>query len=80
MPPRLESTAEFRMNRPRVADDFPTIRARLAELRRERESAQAAERELQRDSQTRRGRDVRWPPSENREGPGPVRRLGQARS
>jgi hypothetical protein len=28
------------MNRPRAADDFATIRARLEELRREREAAQ----------------------------------------
>ena len=29
------------MNRPRTADDFATIRARMEELRRERETAQA---------------------------------------
>ena len=29
------------MNRPRAADDFVTIRARLKELRREREATQA---------------------------------------
>jgi len=37
------------VNRPRAADDFPTIRARLEELRREREVAQAAEGELKSD-------------------------------
>src|SRR5215469_6935611 len=31
------------MNRPRAADDFAAIRARMVELRRERERAEAAE-------------------------------------
>ena len=31
------------MNRPRTADDFATIRARMEELRREREGAERAE-------------------------------------
>ena len=34
------------MTRPRVADDFATIRARLEDLRRERELAHASESEL----------------------------------
>ena len=34
------------VNRPRAADDFATIRARMEELRREREGAHAAENEL----------------------------------
>jgi hypothetical protein len=34
------------VNRPRAADDFATIRARLEELRREREAMHAAECEL----------------------------------
>ena len=34
------------MTRPRAADDFATIRARLDELRREREAAHASESEL----------------------------------
>jgi hypothetical protein len=37
------------MNRPRAADDFATIRARMEVLRREREVAQAAEGELKPD-------------------------------
>ena len=37
------------MIRPRAADDFATIRARMVELRRERERAEAAESELQGD-------------------------------
>ena len=36
------------MNRPRSADDFATIRARMKELRREREQAEAAEGDLDR--------------------------------
>jgi hypothetical protein len=50
------------VNRPRAADDFATIRARMEELRREREVAQAAEGELKSDPY--RARNVRWPPSE----------------
>ena len=38
------------MTRTRAADDFATIRARLEELRREREGAQATESDLHRDS------------------------------
>jgi hypothetical protein len=37
------------MNRPRAADDFATIRARMEELRREREAVRATEGELQSD-------------------------------
>jgi hypothetical protein len=37
------------VTRPRAADDFATIRARMVELRREREGAPAAECDLQRD-------------------------------
>ena len=52
------------MTRTRAADDFATIRARMEELRRERETGQAAECELQRAPQTYRARDVRWRASE----------------
>ena len=52
------------MNRPRAADDFAAIRTRMEELRREREGAQAAESDLQRDPPTHRTRAVRWPPSD----------------
>jgi hypothetical protein len=38
------------VTRPRAADDFATIRARMEELRREREGAQATESNSQRDS------------------------------
>jgi hypothetical protein len=57
------------VNRPRAADDFATIRARLEELRRERERAEAADSELQRKRQTYRGRDVQWSPGEVDVGP-----------
>jgi hypothetical protein len=55
---------EADVNRPRAADDFATIRARMEELRREREGAQAAESDLQRDAPTHRARTARWQPSE----------------
>ena len=68
------------MNRPRAADDFATIRARMEELRRERASAHAVESELERDLAIRRARSVRWPPSELSTGPGSVRQSGPIRS
>src|SRR5262249_10508423 len=37
------------VNRPRAADDFATIRARMEELRHEREGTEATDNELQRD-------------------------------
>jgi hypothetical protein len=52
------------MAQTRAADDFATIRARLEKLRREREGAQAAESDLQRELPIHRTRAVRWPPSE----------------
>ena len=44
------------MNRPRAADDFATIRARLEELRREREAAQAPKSKAQSDGKMRLAR------------------------
>jgi hypothetical protein len=41
------------MTQPRAADDFATIRARMKQLRRERERAEAAESELQSDPPVR---------------------------
>jgi hypothetical protein len=41
------------MNRPRAADDFATIRARMEELRRERGAAQAPPSDMQREVPTR---------------------------
>jgi hypothetical protein len=66
------------VTRPRAADDFATIRARMEELRREREGAHAAEGE--RDLAMRRARSVRWPPSEISSGAGRVRQSGPIRS
>ena len=61
------------VNRPRAADDFATVRARIEELRRQREGAQATESDLQRDLPMHRARTVRWTPSEIGAGPGRVR-------
>jgi hypothetical protein len=61
------------VNRPRAADDFAAIRARMEELRREREGAHASERSSHLDPLVRRGRIERWSPGENTAGPGPVR-------
>ncbi|MBV8891288.1 MAG: hypothetical protein JO266_04825 [Acidobacteria bacterium] len=68
------------MNRPRAADDFATIRARMEELRQEREGAHAAKNELERDLPMRQARSVRWPPSGINTGPGRVRQSGPIRS
>ena len=64
------------MNQPRAADDFATIRARMKELRLEREQAEAAESELDGDPPTHRARSVRSPPSDISEEPGRVHRAG----
>jgi hypothetical protein len=67
------------VNRPRAADDFAAIRARMEELRREREGTKPRE-EVQRDPPLPRGGSIRWPPSEIGEGPGRVRQSGPIRS
>jgi hypothetical protein len=67
------------MSRPRAADDFATIRARMEELRRESERPQAPESEVQRDPPMHRARSERWPPSEIGAGPGRVRQSGPIR-
>ena len=64
------------MNRPRAADDFATIRARMKELRREREGAEAADSVRQRDAPMPRGRSICWPLPESSDGPGRVRQPG----
>lgn len=48
------------MTQPRVADDFAMIRARMKELRRERERAEATESELQSDPPARPARIGYW--------------------
>src|SRR5260370_31009745 len=57
------------VTRPRAADDFGTIRARMEELRREREGPQATENDLQRDPPLHSTRSLTavWP--------GKIRRL-----
>jgi hypothetical protein len=67
------------MTRPRAADDFATIRARMQELRRERDGAHAAESDLQRDQPIYRPRGARWPASEFSQEPGRVRQSGPVR-
>ena len=62
------------MNRPRAADDFATIRARVEELRREREGA--SERNLQLNPSVRRGGTEPWSPREISTEPGRVRQAG----
>jgi hypothetical protein len=64
------------VDRLRAADDFATIRARMKELRRERERTQAAEIELQGDPPGGRSRTDCWPPGEVGAGPGRVRQSG----
>jgi hypothetical protein len=67
------------VNRPRAADDFATIRARIEGLRREREGAKPSEKEAPRDPPVLRGGAIRWPPSEIGSGPGRVRPFGPLR-
>jgi hypothetical protein len=64
------------VTRPRAADDFATIRARMEELRREREGAQATESDLQRDSPLHRARSLRWPSPDLGAGLGRARQSG----
>jgi hypothetical protein len=67
------------VDRPRAADDFATIRARLEELRREREDAHAAESGLRQDPATNRSRSVRAGLFEMSAGAGRVRQSGPIR-
>ena len=67
------------VNRPRAADDFAIIRARMEQLRREREGAQAADSDLQWDSPAHRARAGRWPPSESDAELGRLRQSGSGR-
>jgi hypothetical protein len=64
------------MTRPRAADDFAPIRARMKELRLERERAEAAESELEGDPPPHRARSVRRPSPEISEAPGRVHQPG----
>jgi hypothetical protein len=64
------------VNQPRAADDFATIRARMEELRREREPTNPPDNDAQRDPPMPRPNAIRWPPSETSAGP---RRVRQSR-
>ena len=65
------------MTQPRAADNFAAICARMKELRRQRERAEAAEIESRGDPPRGHGRTDRWPPGEISAGPG---RVGQSGS
>jgi hypothetical protein len=60
------------VNGPRAADDFATIRARLEELRREREQANPCGKNVQPDLPLPRDGNIRWPLSDTNAGPGRV--------
>ena len=64
------------MTRPRAADDFATIRARMDELRRERETVYPPDREVQSDPPMRSTRNGYWSQREVGAGPGRVRQSG----
>ena len=64
------------MNRPRAADDFVATRARMEELRREREGTEPSDKDAQRDPPMPRPNAIRWLPSETSFGPGRVRQSG----
>jgi hypothetical protein len=67
------------VNRPRAADDFVTIRARMEELRCERERAEASECDLQGDAPARSARIGYWSQREISGAPGQVRQPGPIR-
>jgi hypothetical protein len=68
------------VNRPRAADDFATIRARMEELRRERELAQAPPSDLPPDPPQRYTRYAYGSQREISAPPGQVRQSGPTRS
>jgi len=64
------------VNRPRAADDFETIRARMEELRREREAEQASGSEAKSDPPMRSNRNGYWSQQQISAGPGRARQSG----
>jgi hypothetical protein len=64
------------VTRPRAADDFATIRARMEDLRRERERAHASDSDLLSDPPVGRGRTDRWTPGGISATAGRVRQSG----
>jgi hypothetical protein len=79
-PPKVDKWKGGNVTRPRAADDFATIRARIEELRRERDAAQVVEADVQREPRTYRGGDVHWSSGEAGAGLGRVRQSGQVRN
>ena len=63
------------MTRPRAADDCPAIRARMEELRRERQRTQAAQKGIAAEPAVRRDRTERFPSEKISAGSG---RVGQS--
>ena len=62
------------VSRPRTADDFAAIRARMEELRRERVEVEATKADTRSDPPMRARRSVHWPDVDPRAGPGsPIR-------
>jgi hypothetical protein len=69
------------VTRPRAADDFATIRARMEELRREQEAAHTMEGEMQSDPTERHARNAYSSQREIRPVPGwAARQSGPIRS
>ena len=60
------------MDRPRAADDFATIRARMDELSRERGRAKLSNEDVRRDASMPRGGSIRWPHQRVSSRPGQV--------
>jgi hypothetical protein len=73
------------VNRPRAADDFTAIRARMVELRRERERGRSSAGDLRADPPAGRNGTDRWSPEKISEWlvrvrqSGSITRLGQDR-
>ena len=67
------------VNRPRAADDFAMIRARMEELRRECERGEAGQTEVQSDPPMRPRRSIYWPDEGVSVGPNQDRRSGPIR-
>jgi hypothetical protein len=66
------------VGQPRAADDFAAIRARMEELRREREEVEAAKTDKRSDPMRSR-RTIYWPGVDPRAGPNRDRRSGPIR-
>jgi hypothetical protein len=68
------------VSRSRAADDFAAIRARMEELRREREEVEAANADTRSDPPVRSRGSTGWPDMDLRAGPNRDRRSGPMRS